>query len=101
MEQMHINFSRFNSLIALVDYFDTEDKCKAAIAQQRWGDGEAVLVKYACPLTSSPAAKAVEAAIMAAAAISKIFLFIILLLTLFIPLWLAQESYIRRTVPPL
>ena len=31
----------------------------------------------------------------------KIFFFIILLLTLFVSLWLAQESYIRRTVPPL
>ena len=39
---IHINFSQFNSLIALVDYFNTEDKCKQAIAQQRWGDGEAV-----------------------------------------------------------
>jgi transposase-like protein len=38
MEQMHINFSQFNSLIAIVDYFNTEDKCKAAIAQERWGD---------------------------------------------------------------
>ena len=37
MEQtLHINFTQFNSLIALVDYFNTEAKCKAAIAQQRW-----------------------------------------------------------------
>ncbi len=32
----HINFAQFNSLIALADYFNTEDKCKAAIAQERW-----------------------------------------------------------------
>ena len=42
MENMHINFAQFNSLIQLVDFFDTEEKCKAAIAQQRWGDGAAV-----------------------------------------------------------
>ena len=41
MEQtLHINFARFNSLIALIDYFNTEAKCKAAIAQERWGDGD-------------------------------------------------------------
>ncbi len=38
MENMHINFAQFNSLIALADYFNTEDKCKAAIAQERWGE---------------------------------------------------------------
>ena len=48
MEQMHINFTHFKSEISLMDYFDTEDKCKAAIAQQRWGDGEAV-----CPYCGS------------------------------------------------
>ena len=51
MEQMHINFSQFNSLIALVDYFDTEDKCKAAIAQERWGDGNAVCPYCGCTHT--------------------------------------------------
>lgn len=35
---MHINFAQFNSLIALADYFNTEDKCKQAIAQERWGE---------------------------------------------------------------
>lgn len=39
---MHINFAQFNSLIALADYFNTEDKCKAAIAQERWGEGDVV-----------------------------------------------------------
>jgi len=38
MENMHINFAQFNSLIALADYFNTEDKCKQAIAQERWGE---------------------------------------------------------------
>ena len=42
MENMHINFAQFNSLIALADYFNTEDKCKAAIAQERWGEGDVV-----------------------------------------------------------
>jgi len=42
MENMHINFAQFNSLIALADYFDTEDKCKQAIAQERWGEGDVV-----------------------------------------------------------
>lgn len=51
MEQMHINFSQFNSLIALVDYFDTEDKCKAAIAQERWGEGNAVCPYCGCTHT--------------------------------------------------
>lgn len=48
MEQMHINFTHFKSEISLMDYFDTEDKCKAAIAQERWGEGEAV-----CPYCGS------------------------------------------------
>jgi transposase-like protein len=38
----HINFTKFNSLIQIADYFNTEDKCKQAIAQERWGEGAAV-----------------------------------------------------------
>ena len=54
MEQtLHINFTQFNSLIALVDYFNTEAKCKAAIAQERWGDGEAVCPYCGCTHTYS------------------------------------------------
>lgn len=54
MEQnLHINFSKFDSLVALVDYFNTEDKCKAAIAQERWGDGEAVCPYCGCTHTYS------------------------------------------------
>ena len=48
MEQMHINFAHFKSEISLMNYFDTEDKCKAAIAQERWGDGDVV-----CPYCGS------------------------------------------------
>ncbi len=39
---MHINFAQFNSLIALADYFNSEDKFKDAIAQERWGEGDVV-----------------------------------------------------------
>ena len=39
---MHINFTHFNSEIEIMDFFNTEDKCRAAIAQQRWGEGNAV-----------------------------------------------------------
>ncbi len=44
----HINFTKFNSLIQIADYFNTEDKCKQAIAQERWGEGNAV-----CPYCGS------------------------------------------------
>ena len=44
----HINFAHFKSEVSLMDYFDTEAKCKAAIAQQRWGDDNAV-----CPYCGS------------------------------------------------
>lgn len=48
MEQIHINFAKFDSLIQIADYFHSEDICKQAIAQERWGDGEAV-----CPYCGS------------------------------------------------
>lgn len=48
MEQMHINFTHFKSEKSLMRFFDTEDKCKAAIAQERWDDGAAV-----CPYCGS------------------------------------------------
>ena len=51
MEQMHINFAHFKSEISLMDYFNTEEKCKAAIAQERWGDGEAVCPYCGCTHT--------------------------------------------------
>ena len=37
-----IDFRRFNSLIDIVLYFDTPKKCKAAIAQARWENGDVV-----------------------------------------------------------
>ena len=37
-----MDFSRFNSLIDIALYFDTPAKCKAAIAQSRWEDGDVV-----------------------------------------------------------
>ena len=44
----HISFVKFNSLIQIADYFNTEDKCRQAIAQERWGEGNAV-----CPYCGS------------------------------------------------
>ena len=32
-----IDLSKFNSLISLATYFDTEDKCKKVLKEQRWG----------------------------------------------------------------
>ncbi len=37
-----IDFSRFNSLVDIALYFDTPAKCKAALAQARWSDGDIV-----------------------------------------------------------
>lgn len=37
-----INFSKFNSLFALVTYFDTPAKCKKALAEARWADGDVI-----------------------------------------------------------
>jgi len=39
---IHINFTKFNSHIQIADYFNTEEKCRAAIAQERWGNDNAV-----------------------------------------------------------
>ena len=51
MEQIHINFSQFNSLIQIADYFHSDGICKQAIAQERWGDGEAVCPYCGCTHT--------------------------------------------------
>ena len=51
MEQIHINFTKFDSLIQIADYFHSEDICKQAIAQERWGDGEAVCPYCGCTHT--------------------------------------------------
>ena len=42
-----IDFSKFNSLISLTDYFNTDDICKEAIVESRWGKGDEQLV--ICP----------------------------------------------------
>ena len=34
-----IDFSKFKSLISLVNYFNTNEKCKQAIIESRWGVG--------------------------------------------------------------
>ena len=47
----HINFTKFNSLIQIADYFNTEAKCKQAIAQERWGEGNAVCPYCGCTHT--------------------------------------------------
>lgn len=39
---MTINFSKFNSLFSVMNYFNTEDKCREAITQSRWSDGDVV-----------------------------------------------------------
>ena len=33
-----IDFSQFNNIIALTLYFNSEEKCKQAIIESRWGD---------------------------------------------------------------
>ena len=37
-----IDFANFNSLVEIALYFDTPAKCKKAIAQSRWADGDVV-----------------------------------------------------------
>lgn len=34
-----INFKKFNSIISLTAYFNSDDKCKQAITETRWGVG--------------------------------------------------------------
>ena len=37
-----IDFSRFDSLISVVTYFYDEERCKQAVAESRWADGDVV-----------------------------------------------------------
>ena len=37
-----IDFSQFNNIIALTLYFNSEEKCKQAIIESRWSDGDVV-----------------------------------------------------------
>ena len=43
-----IDFKKFNSVISLTSYFNSNDKCKQAIIQSRWSDGDVV-----CPYCGS------------------------------------------------
>jgi len=35
-----IDFKKFNSVISLTSYFTSDEKCKQAIIQSRWSDGD-------------------------------------------------------------
>ena len=48
---INISFANFNSLIQLTDYFHSEERCRQAIAQERWGDGDAVCPYCGCTHT--------------------------------------------------
>ena len=37
-----LDFSRFNSIFAVMSYFTSNKVCKAFLAEQRWGKGKAV-----------------------------------------------------------
>jgi transposase-like protein len=37
-----IDFSHFDSLIAIAEYFNTKERCVRAIRDSRWGDGDVV-----------------------------------------------------------
>ena len=37
-----IDFTKFNNIISLTSYFNTEAKCKQAIIESRWTDGDIV-----------------------------------------------------------
>ena len=37
-----IDFSKFNNIISLTTYFSSENKCKQAIIESRWADGDVV-----------------------------------------------------------
>ena len=39
---MKIDFSKFNSLFSVMEYFSTDAVCKQAITQSRWADGDVV-----------------------------------------------------------
>jgi transposase-like protein len=50
-KNIHINFTKFDSLIQIADFFYSEEICKKAIAQERWGDGAAVCPYCGCTHT--------------------------------------------------
>ena len=40
-----IDFTKFSNIISLTSYFNTEARCKQAIIESRWADGDIV-----CPI---------------------------------------------------
>ena len=41
-----IDFSKFDNIIDMTMYFNTDEKCKQAITEARWGVGDEHLQKY-------------------------------------------------------
>lgn len=39
---MKIDFTQFDSLFSVMEYFTTDQICKQTIAQSRWSDGDVV-----------------------------------------------------------
>ena len=39
---MNIDFTQFDSLFSVMEYFTTDQICKQTIAQSRWSDGDVV-----------------------------------------------------------
>ena len=37
-----IDFTQFNNIISLTNYFNSDDTCKQAIIESRWSDGDVV-----------------------------------------------------------
>lgn len=46
-----IDFSKFDSLFQFVNYFNSEERCKKAIAEARWDEGDAVCPYCGCTHT--------------------------------------------------
>lgn len=40
--RLMVNFSNFNSLHSVASYFSNEDKCKQAIVESRWSNGDII-----------------------------------------------------------
>ena len=61
-----IDFSQFDNLISLTTYFNSNDICKKAIVESRWGDGDVfvliavVVIVWKEPMADSDARNAEE-----------------------------------------
>ncbi|MCF0158877.1 MAG: IS1595 family transposase [Veillonella sp.] len=42
IQAVMIDFSQFKSILSLTTYFNTNEKCKQAIAESRWADGDVI-----------------------------------------------------------